>query len=307
MSEPGFRTIFISDVHLGTRGCRAAECWQFLKHARCQRLYLVGDIVDLWVLKGRVHWPATHNQVVRRILKLARKGTHVVFIPGNHDEALRQYVGLDLGGVVLAKQAVHRTADGRQWLVTHGDEYDLVVQNQRMLSIIGGWAYDHLVTLNRVVNAARRLVGLRAWSFSATIKKKVKGACTFISNFEHALGAEALRRGMDGVICGHIHQPALRQIDADESGQRKVWYANCGDWVERASALVEHDDGRMEVLDVQAWLDALGIDAEAEAANARREADTEPLVDGGLGELLPWPGIDAIADAGTGRGSMVAS
>lgn len=242
-----YRTVFISDTHLGMRGARAEELSAFLKHVRCERLYLVGDAIDLWAMRSKVHWPATHNHVVRRVLKHAKRGTHVVFIPGNHDDAVRQYAGLDLGGVRIALQAVHRTADGKSLLITHGDEYDLVVQNSRFLSILGGWAYDRLVMLNRFVNALRASVGLKKWSFSHAIKSKVKGACSFMSNFEQALLGEAKRRGMDGVVCGHIHKPALREIDG-------VLYANCGDWIERCSALVEHADGRLELLDVEKLL-----------------------------------------------------
>ncbi len=248
-----YRTVFISDTHLGSRGARAAELSAFLKHVRCERLYLVGDAIDLWAMRSRVHWPPTHNHVVRRILKHAKRGTHVVFIPGNHDDSVRQYAGLDLGGVRIALRAVHRTADGRSLLVTHGDEYDLVVQHGRFISILGGWAYDRLVMLNRVVNLLRTSVGLRKWSFSQAIKLKVKGACSFMSNFEQALLSEARRRGLDGVVCGHIHQPALRESDG-------VLYANCGDWIERCSALVEHADGRLELLDVEKLLLEQGIE-----------------------------------------------
>jgi UDP-2,3-diacylglucosamine pyrophosphatase LpxH len=194
-----------------------------------------------------------HNQVVRRILKMAKKGVAVTYIPGNHDDALRQYAGLDLGGVRIAKQAVHRTADGRSLLVTHGDQFDLVVQNSRLLSMIGGWAYDHLVNLNRAVNAARGLVGLKRWSFAGAIKAKVKGACTYVSNYETALLDEAARRGLDGVVCGHVHKPAL-----DEAPGRLL-YANCGDWIERCTALVEHACGRLEIINVEALLRESGI------------------------------------------------
>jgi UDP-2,3-diacylglucosamine pyrophosphatase LpxH len=246
-----YRTVFISDTHLGLRGVRCNELSAFLKHLECERLYLVGDIIDLWVLKQRWHWPIVHNQVVRRILKLARKGTLVTYIPGNHDDALRQYAGIDLGGVRVARQAVHRTQDGRSLLITHGDEYDLVVQHSRLLSVIGARAYDQLLVLNRIVNSARGIFGLPAWSFATAVKLKVKGACTFISNFEEAVKGEARRRGLDGIVCGHVHQPALRQ--------EEVLYCNCGDWIERASALVEHEDGRLELVAVDELLVQAGI------------------------------------------------
>ncbi|MFN8816192.1 MAG: UDP-2,3-diacylglucosamine diphosphatase [bacterium] len=255
-----FRTIFLSDTHLGFRGVATGELSALLKHTDCERLYLVGDILDLWALKQRWHWPAAHNQVVRRILKHAKRGAHVVYIPGNHDDGLRQYAGLDLGGVRIARQAVHRTADGRSLLVTHGDEYDLVVQHSKLLSLLGTWAYDHLILLNRLTNWLRGLVGLAPWSFAKAVKLKVKGACTFLSDFQTALMAEAKRRNLDGVVCGHVHQAALV---TDASG---LLYANCGDWLEKPTALVEHDDGRLEILDVRAFLVQAGITTDANPA-----------------------------------------
>jgi len=252
-----FRSVFLSDTHLGFAGVYAAELSAFLKHVECERLYLVGDILDLWALRQKWRWPAMHNQVVRRILKHANVGTTVIYVPGNHDDSLRQYLGIDLGGVKVAKQAVHRTADGRQLLITHGDEFDLVVQNSKLLSLLGTWAYDHLILLNRWVNVARGLFGLKPWSFAHHIKARVKSACTFISNFEQALVGEAERRGLDGVVCGHIHQPALR--DSSSNG-RTLLYANCGDWLERGSALVEHDDGRLELINVLKLLEQHDIE-----------------------------------------------
>ena len=252
-----YRTVFLSDTHLGFSGVHAEELSAFLKHLHCERIYLVGDILDLWALRSKWRWPAMHNQVVRRILKLARHGAVIIYIPGNHDDAMRQYAGLELGGVKLAKRALHRTADGKSLLITHGDEYDLVVQNSPWLSMLGTWAYDHLINLNRFVNYVRGWFGMKRWSFSLTIKKKVKSACTFISNYEQALLGEARRRNLDGVVCGHIHQPALRQGEGADSD---VLYANCGDWIERASALVEHADGRLEIIDVLKLLADAGIE-----------------------------------------------
>lgn len=246
-----YRTVFVSDAHLGFVGVHAEELSAFLKHLDCERIYLVGDILDLIALRSRWRWPVMHNQVVRRLLKIAKGGTAVIYVPGNHDDALRQYADLDLGGVRLAKRAIHRTADGRTLLVTHGDEYDLIVQHSPLLSMLGTWAYDHLINLNRLVNALRGLFGLKRWSFSQTIKARVKRACTFVSNYEQALLGEAARRGLDGVVCGHVHQPALRSV---EVAGKSVLYANCGDWIERATALVEHDDGRLEIVDVERLL-----------------------------------------------------
>lgn len=277
-----YRTIFISDTHLGMKGARAEELSAFLKSVRCQRLYLVGDIIDLWALRARWRWPAMHNQVVRRLLKMARKGVTVVYVPGNHDDAVRQYIGLDLGGVRLAKQAIHRTQDGRNLLITHGDEFDLVVQHSRLLSMVGAWAYDHLVILNRVINQLRSLFGLQRWSFSGAIKSRVKGACSYVSNFEQALSSDVKRRGLHGVVCGHVHQPALREC---EDG---TLYANCGDWIERCSALVEHEDGRLELIDVEELLASNGIVVKRE--------DSEAVELGGVSEEIfeePAAGVPA--------------
>lgn len=271
-----FRTVFISDTHLGFRGVRAEELSAFLKHIECERLYLVGDILDFWAIKQRWHWPATHNQVVRRILKQAKRGAQVIYIPGNHDDSLRQYVGLDLGGVRIAHQAAHRTADGRVLLVTHGDEYDLVVQHSKMLSVLGTWAYDHLIALNRIVNTARGLFGFGPWSFATAIKLKVKGACKYVSDFESSLLAEARRRGMDGVVCGHVHQPLLREQVMGENGEKTLLYANCGDWIERATALVEHENGQLEILNVNQFLAERGIEVTAASGE---EVPLEPPLD----------------------------
>lgn len=284
-----YRTVFLSDTHLGFAGVHAAELSAFLKHLKCERLYLVGDIIDLWALRSKWRWPAMHNQVVRRVLKLAKKGVAVTYVPGNHDDSLRQYFGLDLGGVKLAKQAVHRTAGGKHLLVTHGDEYDLVVQHSRWLSILGTWAYDHLINLNRAVNAVRGVFGLKRWSFSGAIKAKVKSACTFVSKFEEVLLDEARRRGLDGVVCGHIHQPAVR----DHSG---VTYANCGDWIERATCLVEHHDGTLEVVDVVKLLAERGVEVKQLAADEVALEGDEDEID------LPLPAAVVLGRGGVAVG-----
>ncbi|MBC7785743.1 MAG: UDP-2,3-diacylglucosamine diphosphatase [Burkholderiales bacterium] len=286
-----YRTVFLSDIHLGFAGVNAAELSAFLKHLRCGRLYLVGDILDLWSLKSRWRWPVMHNQVVRRILKLAKQGTVVTYIPGNHDESLRQYVGLDLGGVKIAKRAVHRTADQKTLLVTHGDEYDMVVQSSPLLTLMGTWAYDYLIGLNRRVNWVRGLVGMKRWSFSHAIKARVKSACTFISNFEQVLLAEAQRRGFDGVVCGHIHQPELRHVTHE--GWTGV-YANCGDWLERSTALVEHADGRLEIIDVEKLLADAGIEIK------RLSEDPVPLEFPGAEESVDESGDKSGEESGAG-------
>lgn len=237
-----FRTIWISDTHLGTAGCNAELLLDFLKSTECETLYLVGDIIDGWQLRKGWYWPPRHNDVVRCVLKKAKHGTRVVYVPGNHDEAFRGYVGLNLGGVELLGEAIHETADGRRLLVLHGDEFDGVVLYARWLAFLGDYAYTLLLQLNRLLNRIRKLRGLPYWSLSAQIKKRVKNAVQFISSFEQAVAHAAAERGVDGVICGHIHTAEIRQIG-------DVTYYNDGDWVESCTALIEHPDGRMEILD----------------------------------------------------------
>ncbi|HMN97346.1 MAG TPA: UDP-2,3-diacylglucosamine diphosphatase [Phycisphaerales bacterium] len=258
------RTAFISDTHLGSRGCRAQELARFLKLLRCERIYLVGDIIDMWRLRSRWYWPAEHNEVVRRILKIAKRGTEVIFVPGNHDEAARQFHHLEFGGVKLMPRAIHETADGRRFLVTHGDQYDLVVRHHPVLSGLGSAAYEVLIGINRVYNGGRRLIGLPYWSLSQYLKLKVKSACTFISRFEQTLIEEATRQRLDGVVCGHIHKAEIRE------GLRPAYY-NCGDWIESCTALVEHHDGRMELVAALPLLDRLGPAVAPEAAADRDE------------------------------------
>lgn len=240
-----YRTVFISDTHLGSRGCQAAALSKFLKYVRCERLYLVGDIVDMWRLKQKWYWPGEHNNVLRRILNQTKHHTEVILVPGNHDEAARQFLHSDFGGIRVMPYAVHVTADGQRLLVIHGDQFDLVVKHSRFVSMLGSKAYEGLIWFNRPYNAARRSVGLPYQSLSKSIKGKVKSACMFISKFEDTLAHEANRRGLDGVVCGHIHEPAAREADANQTTS----YYNCGDWIENCTALVEHHDGRLEVID----------------------------------------------------------
>ncbi|MEN0020206.1 MAG: UDP-2,3-diacylglucosamine diphosphatase, partial [Planctomycetota bacterium] len=240
-----YRTVFISDVHLGSGGCRAAQLASFLKHIECERLYLVGDIIDMWRLKQRWYWPEKHNRVVTRILKLAKRGTHVTLVPGNHDEHARQFAGLRFGDVEVLREAHHTTADGKRLLITHGDQFDLVVKHARLLSVLGSWAYDTLVVLNKHFNRIRKLLGLHYWSLSHFLKMRVKSACTYIAQFEDTLVDEAAKRGFDGVVCGHIHKPEVRRAHGDTTTD----YFNCGDWIENCTALVEHDDGTIQLID----------------------------------------------------------
>jgi len=237
-----FRSIFISDVHLGTSSARADELAFFLKRVTCDHLYLVGDIIDMWWLRHRWKWPASHSTVVRRLLKLASKGVNITYIPGNHDDAARPYAGIEFGGVRVELAARHETADGRAFVVCHGDHYDLVVSTRPWLGMLGSAGYEALLRVNRAWNAGRRVLGLPYHSLSRSVKMRVKQACTYVSRYEEVLLAEAQRSGCDGVICGHIHKAELRRIGA-------ITYANCGDWVESCTALVEHDDGRLELLD----------------------------------------------------------
>ena len=236
------RTVWISDVHLGTPGCNAELLLDFLKSTECETLYLVGDIIDGWQLRKGWYWPTRHNDVVRCILKKAKHGTRVVYVPGNHDEALRDFTGLNFGGVEVVDDIIHRTADGRDLLVIHGDQFDGVVLYARWLAFLGDHTYTLLLKLNRVVNAVRKRLGLPYWSLSSHLKKKVKNAVQYVCSFEAAVAHAASERGADGVVCGHIHTAEIRQIG-------DVTYYNDGDWVESCTALVEHFDGRIEILD----------------------------------------------------------
>lgn len=251
-----FRTIFISDTHLGTPGCNAELLFDFLKSVECETLYLVGDIIDGWRLKRGWFWPTRHNDIVRRVLKMAKKGTRVVYVPGNHDEVLRDFIGLQLGDIEVRPEAVHETADGRRLLVLHGDEFDGVVLYHRWLAFLGDHAYVALLKLNVGFNACRRGLGLPYWSLSAHLKKRVKNAVEYVCRYEEAVAHAARERGADGVVCGHIHSAEIRQFG-------EITYYNDGDWVESCTALVEHADGRMEILD---W----AARARAEASAPRR-------------------------------------
>jgi UDP-2,3-diacylglucosamine pyrophosphatase LpxH len=236
-----YRTIWLSDTHLGTRGCQAQALLDFLDAHECEYLYLVGDIIDFWRLKRAPYWPQLHSDVIRKVLSRARGGTTVTLVPGNHDEYLRRFCDLQLGNIMVTREAIHRTADGRLLMVVHGDEFDGITRCHRWLAVTGDVGYEGLLVLNRWFNRARRFLGLPYWSLSAYVKGKVKRAVSFITAFEEALAHEANRRAVHGVVCGHIHWAEMREIG-------EILYCNTGDWVESCTALVEHVDGTLELL-----------------------------------------------------------
>lgn len=236
-----YRSIWVSDVHLGFRGCQAEFLLDFLQATDCRRLYLVGDIIDVWAMKNGVYWPQSHNNVVRAILDKARNGTEVTYVPGNHDEILRSHIGSDFGNLAVRDEVVHTTVDGRRFLILHGDKFDHVVQNEPWLAMLGSRLYDLLLSVNHRLNWVRKRLGLGYWSLAAYLKYRVKNAVNYIGSFEAAVAAEAKARDVDGMICGHIHHAEIRDIAG-------VTYCNCGDWVESCTALVEHHDGSMELL-----------------------------------------------------------
>ena len=236
-----YRAIWLSDIHLGTSGCQASYLLEFLRVHRADTLYLVGDILDGWQLRKGWYWPQAHNDVVQKLLRMARKGTRVVYIPGNHDELSRQFIGLSFGGIQIVEDEIHITANGRKLWVTHGDLFDSVMHHARWLARLGSWIYEWLLKLNRVLNGVRRRMGLPYWSVSQYLKHKAKRATSFINDFEHVMAAEARRRGCTGVVCGHIHKAEMRNIDG-------ILYCNDGDWVESLSALVESHAGELSLI-----------------------------------------------------------
>ena len=268
MLSPGgprrFHALFLSDFHLGTKGCQAERLLDFLRQHEADIIYLVGDIVDGWQLKAGWYWPQSHNDVVQKFLRKARKGSRVVYVPGNHDEFLRGgYYGTHFGGVEVAETAIHRANDGKRYLVIHGDHFDMVVKHARWLALLGDHAYGTALWLNRWFNGARKLFGLPYWSLSQWLKLKVKNAVSFIGEYERMLVAEARRHHADGVICGHIHHAAIH----DQFGIR---YVNCGDWVESCTAIAEHYDGTLELItwtrDASPLIEAPSLVADVQAA-----------------------------------------
>jgi UDP-2,3-diacylglucosamine pyrophosphatase LpxH len=250
------RTVWISDVHLGTAGCQAGLLSDFLHSIECDTLYLVGDIVDGWRLRKGWYWPDQHNEVIRRVLKMAHRGTRVIYIPGNHDEMFRDYAGLSFGGVEVQLEAIHTTADGRKLLVTHGDAFDGIVLYARWLAFLGDQAYTLLLRANIVLNAIRRRFNMPYWSLSSYLKMRVKNAVQFIGKYEEVVAREAAQRGVEGVVCGHIHSAEIREFGS-------ITYYNDGDWVESCTALTEAKDGTMSIIN---WAENVRTRASKQAA-----------------------------------------
>ena len=236
-----YRAIWISDVHLGTPGCQAKFLLDFLKHNESDTLYLVGDIIDGWRLKKSIYWPQSHNDVVQKILRKARKGTEVVYVPGNHDESIRQFLGLSFGEIKVVPEAIHTTADGRKLWITHGDLFDGVMQYAKWLAYVGDNLYSLILYFNRYLNLLRVRMGMQYWSLSQYLKHQVKNAVSYIADFEMIMAREARLRGCQGVVCGHIHKAEIRMID-------NLLYCNDGDWVESLTALVETHEGELKIV-----------------------------------------------------------
>lgn len=235
------KSIFISDVHLGFPGCSAKYLLDFLRNSECEKIYLVGDIIDFLHMRKKMYWPQEHNDVIRTILGKAKHGTQVIYVPGNHDEIIRLHDETVLGNVLVKNEIIHETADGKRFLVLHGDQFDSVVKHSPLLILAGSKLYGWLLKANRVVSYIRFQLGLPYWSLAAALKHKVKGAVNYISNFEMAVSYMAKQKNVDGMICGHIHRAEIRKID-------DVLYCNCGDWVESCTALIENHDGSLEIL-----------------------------------------------------------
>ncbi len=271
-----FRTLFISDVHLGSKAAKTDFLLDFLRTHEADTIVLVGDIVDGWRLKRSWYWPQSCNDVVQRLLRKARKGTRIIYIPGNHDEFMRDFPGIHFGGIEVAQRIVHEMADGKKYLVLHGDEFDVVVRNARLLAYLGDWAYDTAIAINIMLAAVRRRLGMPYWSFSAWAKLQVKHAVNFIGEFQRVVADEARRAEVDGVICGHIHHAVMEDIDG-------IHYVNTGDWVESCTAIAEHPDGRLELI---SWSDKV-----SEAPAGKRASKLVPI-------LLPKPLTEPSQDDG---------
>jgi UDP-2,3-diacylglucosamine pyrophosphatase LpxH len=242
------RSIFLSDIHLGTRGCQADRLLDFLREFESDHLFLLGDIIDFWAMGRSIQWSPKQNTVVQKILRRARHGEKVVFIPGNHDEALREYAGTSFGDILIAYEWLHETADGKRLLLTHGDQFDQVTKHHRWLAVLGDVGYDFLVWVNSWLSWWRRTLRISGyWSLAGYAKRKVKSAVSFIFDFEDSVTHSVKDRGLDGVVCGHIHSAAIKDVG-------EILYVNCGDWVDSCTAIIEHLDGRLELIE---WRDSI--------------------------------------------------
>jgi UDP-2,3-diacylglucosamine pyrophosphatase LpxH len=236
-----YRTVFISDIHLGTKMSQADQLLEFMKTFECEKIYLVGDIVDCWAMSKKNIWSQFHNDVIQKLLRRARKGTEVVYIPGNHDDVMRNYCDNEFGHIIMVREAIHVGVDNRLYLVTHGDQFDVVIRNAEWLSHLGSWAYDFSIDMSLFINKIRTVFGMKYWSLSAYLKSRVKESVNFIGNYEETLCNYVRGKNLDGIICGHIHHANIRDIGG-------IRYMNCGDWVESCSALVENYDGTFEIV-----------------------------------------------------------
>ena len=242
MTTPQYRTIWISDLHIGSTQCQAEILLDFLKHNDSEKLYLVGDIIDFWALSKKMYWPSSHNTIIQKLLRKARHGTQIIYIPGNHDENLREYDDYVFGDITVKNSDIHITAAGQRLLIVHGDEYDGIARHSRLLSFVGNVGYDWLIEMNRVIRYFRKLQGVQShFSLATYIKLKVKNLAQFISLYEESIVRSLKSEKLDGVICGHIHHAEIKQID-------DFWYIYTGDFVENCTAIVEHFDGRLELL-----------------------------------------------------------
>lgn len=237
-----YRTVWVSDTHLGSKGCQADKLLQLLQSTECDNLILVGDIIDVWALKRSIYWPAVHGAVVQEILNKASAGCNVVFIPGNHDEILRQFHGLTIGGVHIRPEYIHTLADGRRVLCIHGDQFDIVTRYHKWIAVAGDIGYAMLLTANRYFNKARAFFGMGYWSLSQFIKQQVKQAVNFIGDFEQCVSKEGAERGVDVVLCGHIHHAEIKAVGS-------ITYVNCGDAVESCTAIAETPTGQLQIID----------------------------------------------------------
>lgn len=263
-----YRTVWISDTHLGTKGCKAEYLRDFLDHVECDTLYLVGDIIDLWSwnVKSGFYWPILHSDIVQRVMNKAKQGTRVIYIPGNHDEQFRKHTGILFNGIEIHLNAIHKTADGRHFLVMHGDEFDSIVCHNKSLAYIGGEAYEALLIVNRWFNSIRKILGYQYWSLSAYLKQKVKNVVQVMDNYQHVMSLEAQKQQVDGVICGHIHHADISEMELGKT------YCNTGDWVESCTALVEDNEGKLSLIhwieDSHKLLDAASKEKTATLAKA---------------------------------------